>query len=247
MANSVKSGIIAFNCPNCGASVAPDSPSCCYCGSAIAVRVCPSCFGAVSVGMLHCPHCGAEASNSEPQKADAFNCPRCEVNLSPIGVGKHILQVCAQCGGIWADKNAFQGICTHEEDQEAVLGFQSNASPAPVQASKPRRAYIPCPKCGKLMNQKNFSGSSGVILDWCRDHGSWFDKDELRKIVAFIKDGGLRKARERELANLQERESRLRTQEFQLSTLSRLDSDSARLELQQSGDSLTQFLLHMFR
>jgi Zn-finger nucleic acid-binding protein len=197
--------------------------------------------------MMHCPHCGAAVANSEPEKADTFRCPRCEVNLSPIGVGKHTLQVCAQCGGIWADKNAFQDICTHEEEQQAVLGYQVDAPAATVQNGKPRRAYIPCPKCGKLMNQKNFSGCSGVILDWCRDHGSWFDKDELRKIVAFIKEGGLRKARERELADLQERESHLRTQEFQLAALRRLDSDSGGLDVKQPGDPLMQFLFTMFR
>jgi Zn-finger nucleic acid-binding protein len=244
MANS---GIISFNCPNCGASVAPDSPSCCYCGSAIAVRVCPSCFGAVSIGMWHCPHCGANVTNSEPEKTNTFHCPRCEATLSPTGVGKLTLQVCAKCGGIWAEKKAFQAICTQEEEQEAVLGFQTDAPPAPVQGRKPRRAYIPCPKCGKLMNQKNFSGCSGVILDWCRDHGSWFDKDELGKIVTFIRDGGLRKAREREQADLQERESRLRMQEFQLAALCRLDAGSGSPQLKQTGDPLMQFLFQMFR
>jgi Zn-finger nucleic acid-binding protein len=248
MENTIKSGITAFNCPNCGAAVAPDGTSCVYCGSSIAVRVCPSCFGSVSVGMTHCPHCGAEASNSEPGKTDTFRCPRCEANLSPISVGKHLLQICSLCGGLWADKNAFQAICSHEEDQEAVLGFRSEASQSqPVPESKRRRAYVPCPQCGKLMNQKNFSGCSGVVLDWCRDHGSWFDKDELRQIVTFIRTGGLRRAREREQANLQEQESRLRTRQFQLAALGRLDTNDGRLDVGQSDDPLTNFIFHMFR
>jgi Zn-finger nucleic acid-binding protein len=248
MENSAKLGITAFNCPNCGAAVAPESPSCIYCRSPIATQVCPSCFGSVSVGMTHCPHCGAEVGKSEPQKTEAMHCPRCETDLASINVGKHSLQICNQCGGLWADKSAFQAICSHEEEQEAALNFRPEPLEAqPTPSPRRRRAYIPCPKCGKLMNQKNFSGCSGVVLDWCRNHGSWFDKNELRQIIAFIRDGGLRKAREREQANLQEQESRLRMQQFQLAALGRLDADSGKLELNQSSDPLTQFLLQILR
>jgi Zn-finger nucleic acid-binding protein len=198
--------------------------------------------------MTHCPHCGAEAAHSEPGKTEAFRCPCCQANLAPIVVGRHSLQICEQCGGLWADKNAFQAICSHEEDQEAALGFQSEPSQSqPVPGPKRRRAYIPCPQCGKLMNQKNFSGCSGVVLDWCRSHGSWFDKDELRQIVMFIRNGGLQKAREMEKANLQEQESRLRMQQRQLAALGRLDTEAGGLDVKQSDDPLTQFLFHMFR
>ena len=61
-----------------------------------------------------------------------------------------------------------------------------------------------CPECGKLMNRKNFSGCSGVVLDWCREHGSWFDRNELQQIVAFIRNGGLHKARELEQLQIKE-------------------------------------------
>jgi len=208
--------ISAFNCPNCGASVAPDSPSCGYCGSAIAVRVCPSCFGSVSVGMRHCPHCGAEVAGTGSEKTVSLKCPRCQMGLRRATAGKRSLNVCDRCGGLWVDKSTFQGICAQQEDQEAVLGFQVEPqASAETRGQKPRRAYIPCPQCGKLMNQKNFSGCSGVVLDWCRDHGSWFDRLELQQIMTFIRSGGLRKAREHEESRLKERESRLRTQELE--------------------------------
>jgi Zn-finger nucleic acid-binding protein len=168
--------------------------------------------------------------------------------LAAVNVGPHSLSVCGQCGGLWVDKEAFRQICAQGEEQEAVLNFQPEThEAAPAAGRKPRRAYIPCPKCGKLMNQKNFSGCSGVVLDYCRDHGSWCDKDELRKIVVFIRDGGLRKAREREKANLQEKESQLRMQEFQMAALSRrLDTDLHGADLQRPGDPLLQFIFQMF-
>jgi len=241
--------VVAFNCPNCGAAVAPDSPSCSYCGSSIASLVCPACFGAVAIGMRHCPHCGAEAMESGPTQAGNLRCPRCETNLRPQTVGKNSMNICTKCGGLWVDKNVFQGICTREEDQEAVLAFsQESATPsAQGSAEKPKRAYIPCPECGKLMNHKNFSGS-GIVLDWCRDHGSWFDRQELQQIVRFIHEGGLRKARQREQLRLKDQEDQLRYQEFTLSALERrLDPGFGEKGILQSkGDHLLDFVANMF-
>ncbi len=199
--------VSAYNCPNCGASVSPDSPSsCAYCGSAITVRVCPSCFGAIAVGMRNCPSCGAEVLETSPGSISALQCPRCETQLGSGHAGNNALHECTRCGGLWLDKNTFQEICIREEAQEAVLGYQMRSTAVvPDIVSKPRRAYIPCPECKKLMNTKNFSGCSGIVLDGCREHGNWFDRGELQKIITFIKNGGLRKARERELEELQER------------------------------------------
>ena len=43
--------------------------------------------------------------------------------------------------------------------------------------------YIPCPICHELMNRVNFANFSGVIVDVCREHGTWFDRDELRRAL----------------------------------------------------------------
>jgi Zn-finger nucleic acid-binding protein len=239
--------VAAFNCPNCGAAVAPDSPSCSYCGSAISTRLCSACFGAVTVGMRHCPHCGAEVAGPAPEKRDLLRCPRCETRLVVCSVGKNLLNTCPKCGGLWVGKTAFQNICTREEEQEAVLGFQFDPPrPAAFNEHRKQRVYIPCPECGKLMNHKNFSGS-GTVLDWCRDHGNWFDREELRQIIEFIRNGGLRKAREREHLKLKEQEDRLRMQGFTMATLERrLDSGISGLEKSHDGDLLLEFLSKMF-
>jgi Zn-finger nucleic acid-binding protein len=199
--------------------------------------------------MRHCPHCGAEVEDTGSEETASLKCPRCEIGLRPVAAGKQSLNVCDRCGGFWVDKSTFQDICTKQEDQEAVLGFQLEP-PAPPGAreQKTRRAYIPCPQCGKLMNQKNFSDCSGVILDWCRDHGSWFDKGELQRIVTFIRSGGLRKAREREESRLQERESSLRTQELEVALRnSRIDPGfGGAMNTPENDDSLLQLFSRMF-
>src|SRR3989304_1414742 len=62
--------------------------------------------------------------------------------------------------------------------------------------------YIPCVRCGKLMNRKNFAKISGVILDECGKHGVWLDAGELEKIRHFIMGGGLEKAQDIEAEKL---------------------------------------------
>jgi hypothetical protein len=49
------------------------------------------------------------------------------------------------------------------------------------------------------MNRLNFAHTSGVIVDVCTPHGTWFDADELRRVLEFITNGGLEAARVREL------------------------------------------------
>ncbi len=52
------------------------------------------------------------------------------------------------------------------------------------------------------MTRRRFSRSAKVVIDVCRDHGTWFDRDELHRIVGFIRDGGLDADRHREREDL---------------------------------------------
>lgn len=54
------------------------------------------------------------------------------------------------------------------------------------------------------MNRVNYAKRSGVVLDVCKAHGIWFDKDELRRVLVFIAGGGLDRARELEIEALKE-------------------------------------------
>ncbi|MCB1036418.1 MAG: zf-TFIIB domain-containing protein, partial [Acidobacteria bacterium] len=71
--------------------------------------------------------------------------------------------------------------------------------------------YRPCPVCGKLMNRQNYGRRSGIIVDRCGEHGIWFDHEELDRILAWIRRGGLRQAQARQVEEQAEktREQRL--------------------------------------
>ena len=128
-------------------------------------------------------------------------CPRCQVALQSIALGSVKLRQCPKCEGFWVDVETFNEICRDRERQAAVLG---GASPPPARLDltlDPVR-YLHCPECHTLMNRVNFSGHSGVVIDACRGHGTWFDRNELQQIVEFIRAGGLDLARKRDLEQL---------------------------------------------
>src|SRR5262245_41352235 len=161
-----------LRCPNCGGDARLDSVSCEWCGSSLATVSCPSCFGAMFVGMKHCPWCGAEAARME-FSGSAGPCPRCNLTMQAVKGGGTVLNECHQCGGLWVDNTSFQQICDDRESQEAVLGVaRSSADHADVKLSAPSRMYVPCPLCRQLMNRVNFAGCSGVVIDWCKEHGA---------------------------------------------------------------------------
>lgn len=201
----------ALQCPNCGANVAADSVQCAYCRAVLSVTACPSCFGAVFKGMKFCPSCGATVDRSEVKVDRKLTCPRCVKRLVPADLAGTMIHECTTCGGIWLDPDSFQRINVDKEQQEKVLAYHFPVQPneRKIDAAS-NRYYIPCPACGELMNRKNFAGCSGTVIDICKQHGVWFDRKELQAIVNFIKDGGLRKARENELENLKAEQQRLK-------------------------------------
>jgi Zn-finger nucleic acid-binding protein len=220
----IKSGI--YNCPNCGAAATPQSVRCAYCSSSLATIVCSKCYGAIFKGMKHCPWCGNTASSGSPAETIKKKCPRCEVDLVQIALSQKQLDECTSCGGLWVNNNTLQEICADQERQQAVIGFHPEITTTTGRvSSKPARAYIPCPECRKLMNQRQFASCSGVIVDWCKAHGTWFDRDELRQVVQFILDGGLKKAREKEKMKLEEERQSLREEKRYFERLSALGGE----------------------
>src|SRR5215472_15946687 len=194
-----------LNCPNCGASISSDAPQCQYCNSQLATVACPACFAVMFLGSKHCPRCGAAAAGPvAAADLPARNCPRCKIELKAITLVDTALRECDRCAGLWVDVAAFEKICADREHQSAVLGAASPAPAHPAADAVNTISYIPCPECSQLMNRVNFARCSGVIVDVCKGHGTWFDRDELSRIVEFIRDGGLDAARGREKAELDE-------------------------------------------
>ena len=101
------------------------------------------------------------------------------------------LQECPQCFGVWGDAVSFDRICIGRERQADLLkpGPKPRIFPAAVRHRR-------CPVCGSLMNRFNFMHASGVIIDQCKSHGVWFDRDELQRVIDFVQAGGMDFARQ---------------------------------------------------
>jgi Zn-finger nucleic acid-binding protein len=202
-------------CPNCGAPASPSSVQCTHCRVQLQTVACPACFAMNFVGAQHCSHCGAKVfrPSAEMRAAGTRACPRCRSEqLAVSAIGETFLEECARCGGLWVDAGSFKKLCEHKAEQAAYVGPGSAVKSAAKQARPEHVAYVPCPECGKIMNRVNFARFSGVVVDVCRNHGTWFDKDELRGVLEFIQSGGLEEARERELKRLEAENAKLREQ-----------------------------------
>jgi Zn-finger nucleic acid-binding protein len=200
-----------LTCPQCGAAAAANAVECSFCHARLATTACPSCFGLVFVGSKHCSHCGAAIAEPDPLVGKR-HCPRGCATLQRLTLGAVDLDECPRCSGVWLATAVFQRLCGDEEQRVVFLGAELQARQTESTTVEVIR-YVPCPDCGKLMNRVNFGKRSGIIVDGCAKHGTWFDSDELRRIVEFVRDGGLDRARTQERLALEEERRRLETKQ----------------------------------
>lgn len=202
----------ALNCPNCGAGVASDRTQCEFCKSRLKTMACPSCLGLMFEGSKYCGHCGAKAVETAVlDESKLGNCPKCLTKLNLLRIADTAFRECTRCEGMWSDVETFERLCSSHEQQSAVLGFIGERPKNLEPLSK--ISYVPCPDCNELMNRSNFAHASGVIIDICKKHGVWFDRDELPKIIEFIQKGGMEIARQREKREIEEQREKLRDEQ----------------------------------
>jgi Zn-finger nucleic acid-binding protein len=118
--------------------------------------------------------------------------------MRPVRFGGADMYTCDTCNGLWVDPETLQRLVAERMKPNPMLGTGITAPAAP-HVKLEAVQYAPCPTCKRLMNRVNFAHASGVIVDVCTTHGTWFDSDELRRVLEFISAGGLEAARAREL------------------------------------------------
>lgn len=199
---------LMVKCSSCGGDLKKDAKECGYCGSGVTLAergygsTCPECYALMSKGAKFCSTCGTSikpVARLQPLQDKA--CPRCEGQLALEEFEQGALTECTSCGGIWLEEKKFEAL-TKDAEANAVAQFVRGRGAAAEDAAEPVREqdfkYIKCPTCDEFMNRKNFARCSGVVVDWCRGHGYWFDRHELEAVIKFVEAGGMQKARERE-------------------------------------------------
>lgn len=156
-------------------------------------KICGHCGKAINVKYAVCPLCGGH--QRETLEALSPRCPRCRKPLAVHLADEEEYNLCPECGGLWLDRGEFR-LVTREYDVYKKEDVNKEYFREPL---KDDVEYIPCVRCGKLMNRKNFGKISGVIIDECGSHGVWLDAGEIEKIRHFIADGGLERAQDLEI------------------------------------------------
>lgn len=133
----------------------------------------------------YCVHCGDQLSKETPQIPAL--CPGCRCSLVEENYRNSRMNSCPKCHGIWLDTEEFSFLAS-ERDTYSDPAIPRKFKRKPLEGKK---SYIPCVRCGSLMNRRNFRKISGVLIDICRDHGVWLDAGELEQIRSFIANGGL--------------------------------------------------------
>lgn len=148
---------------------------------------------------------GRRPSRPHPSEADGLHEPaegRPPATPLPRGVLEG-LELCPEDGTLLeAAPSPFEGVgicpachgCFVQKPLDEELAKTPNlldglALPGGPRGPDPVR-YRPCPTCRQQMNRRNFERVSGIVVDQCVRHGTWFDAGELEAAVRFIMEGG---------------------------------------------------------
>lgn len=200
-------------CSACGGALPDDARSCPFCGGDVTLGergwgdACPECMARLVAGASFCSSCGTEIRPRALRKSTGSeSCPRCEQPMCEVEIPGGSFVECTGCGGVWLAEKAFERAVEDRERSTAVASYfslpkarEARERENAIDPGRREVRYLPCPACGQLMNRKNFARSSGVVVDWCKGHGYWFDTHELERIMAWVAGGGLERAREKEI------------------------------------------------
>lgn len=174
---------------------------------------CQQCYSLQAPGAFACVRCGQQLELEPLLDATDAPCPRCRHPLEGAPGGDGGLHECPRCGGMFVAPKTLAEILVRAE----VGGTLRDGAPSSSRSSSLGGGwsvdahpsghgggalgdvrYVMCPLCHASMNRVNFGRVSGVIVDVCKTHGTWFDAGELTRIVSFAASGGLEKSRARE-------------------------------------------------
>lgn len=155
-------------------------------------------------GTEHCLICHADLGWPEASRPaevshraaraelEAAACPRGHGALSHRDLGGGHVHVCAACAGVFVERGSLDAVLSPGVLRESLLQVASGLDSARTEeVDGSRVGYLKCPACAASMARRNFERVSGVMVDACHPHGTWFDGGELVRASAFLDGGGL--------------------------------------------------------
>lgn len=195
--------IRGLSCGHCGGVISEGATTCNYCSAALSAEdrkettLCPICATRLPNDSQHCKSCGVElrAAAVPPLPRDG-KCPRCDGPLR-VHLLEHVevVECCSEegCGGMWCSRDAFERLQRDARKAASSGDVLSPEAPKIYSVGAPegaKRQYVPCLTCGDFMQRRQFrheNRPAGIVLDVCKDHGVWFDRDELEGALTFVR------------------------------------------------------------
>lgn len=117
-------------------------------------------------------------------------CPKCKIQMQPFKVNSVEVDKCPQCEGVWVDYPDEKQVLDMQPEVFTVEELRNLRQVYQSLGKIEEIKYFACPHCHNLMWRKNYMSHSGIVVDKCRMHGTFYDKGELEKAIEFIKKGG---------------------------------------------------------
>jgi Zn-finger nucleic acid-binding protein len=108
-------------------------------------------------------------------------CPKCDVALFLVHLRDIEVDYCEQCRGIWLDTGELEALIENADDPVLKLLEQTGTVPAG------KKNF--CPRCDARLTEIEVRTPDQpvLLLDRCpRNHGLWFDGDELPQFLARV-------------------------------------------------------------
>lgn len=152
-------------CASCEAANNPD---------AIACRSCSAKLGGILSEAIPCPACRGEGRESNG--ALPFRPLRGTPNDEVVFHG------CPTCQGVFIGPEAWVAITLAEAVELHLPPHRpSDRTVHPIGA-------LLCPSCDVTLEDAVFGGyASGIAIDYCRSHGTWFDRGELAAALDWLR------------------------------------------------------------
>jgi Zn-finger nucleic acid-binding protein len=241
-----------LRCSNCGGALEASAPACPWCAAQVTLEekelcaICPGCGARMAERARFCMECGIAI---QPQALYALPaaaaCPRCKGGLRQRELAGAAIVECTACGGLWLSEERFDEFCATSEARETV-GVALGHLARPREASGTEQVrYLPCVVCGDMMSRRNFASASGVILDVCRKHGVWLDHSELERVLSFVREGGLDRARRLEKERLEIERGRAKTGAASPAGGAWMDAPARRRRSRGTGGDLSSWVLEV--
>ena len=109
------------------------------------------------------------------------DCPVCLQPLTPLAVGKTVVDVChGSCGGVWCDHFELQKLDEHHEGEGKLIAHIERHP----EITRDPSVRLKCPRCRDVvLRQHFFSVKQKVEVDSCPGCGGyWLDHGELAMI-----------------------------------------------------------------